>query len=248
MRFFLLVVVVLVLYKSSDAQKVESKNLLDRVGDTVTISGKIYSGAFLINVKTKPTFLNLGDTNPNHRLMIRIEPEDRDKFPSPPEAYYLNKEISVTGVVNNYKGIPLIKVSQPEMIKSESNVVITPSTAPVATTGQPTTPVAQPAEKKADVEKKLPDTLLQTKWVNKVASKNIEQINKNLSVVKKEIPLRISPNDKAPVIALLNPGIVVSVLDKLRKWSHIVVRTVDGSNSVFGFIKNRSLRHLKKLL
>lgn len=257
MKFFFLFVGSLFYNNWVDAQRVESKNLLDHIGDTVTISGKIYSGAFLVNVKTKPTFLNLGDTNPSHRLMIRIEPEDRDKFPFPPEIYFLNKQVSVTGVVNNYKGTALIKVAQPGMITTERSITADNPPVLAAIIKGTVFPVSssveikkvnenKPVEKKI-VEKKLPDTLLQAAWMNKFANKNVEQITKNLRVVEKEISLRISPNDKAPVIAVLNPGIVISVLDKSRKWSHIIVRTVDGSNSVFGFVKNKSLRHLKRL-
>lgn len=249
MRFFLLVVIALQATLCM-SQKSDS-TFLKHVGETVTISGTIYSGAFLTNVKTKPTFFNLGDTNPNHRLMIRIEPEDRDKFPSPPEVYFLNKQVSVTGVVNNYKGTALIKVSQPEMMKTGDASVITPPAKVDVVKNTP--PVVQlpavppKAEANKPSEKKLPDTIMQSAWVNGVANKTAEQIKKNMRVVVKEIPLHVSPGNEAPVIALLNPGIVISVLDKSRKWSHIIVRTVDGSNSVLGFIKNKSLRHLKRL-
>src|SRR4051812_29885959 len=99
------------------AQTSTPVNPLENVGSTVTISGRIYSGLYLVHVKTKPTFLNVYDSSPSHRLMIRIDSADRGKFTVPPEEQYLNKNISITGRVENYKGTPLIKIDNPSMIR-----------------------------------------------------------------------------------------------------------------------------------
>lgn len=243
MKNLLLFILIVTNATIAAAQKKVFDDPLNHVGDTVTISGKVYGGAFLKNVKTQPTFLNVGDTNPTHRLMIRIEPEDRSKFAAPPESYFINKQVSVSGVVQNYKGTALISVADPASIQTEAP-------APAMNAGINANPVFNNnVAKTAPVaSRKVPDTLLQTKWVQNVASAVVEQATKNLRVVQKEIPLHISPNDESPVIAALNPGIVVSVLSRSRKWSQIVVRAADGSNSVFGFIRNKKLKQTKRLL
>src|SRR5688572_23834205 len=94
------------LFTSAIFSQNTAPNPMEQVGENVTISGTIYSGKFLVNVKTKPTFLNLYDSSANHRLMIRIDSGDRGKFSIPPEEQYLNKDLSITGKVENYKGTP----------------------------------------------------------------------------------------------------------------------------------------------
>jgi len=268
MKKGLLLIAVLFIIGRGYGQKVVTGNPLDYVGDTVTISGKVYGGAFLKNVKTKPTLLNLGDSIPNHRLIIRIDTADRDKFPSTPETYYLQKKISVTGVVENYKGTGLIKVSDPSAITMEqpvpdssayttnpifNNQVVQGETETAKTETEPANAAsetikrihAEDAKRRAATVRA--DSLLQSAWIKSVEDKtSYEEGQKNTRVVKKKIPLSISPANSSPVIADLKPGIVLTILLKSNKWSYISVRNTDGTSTVFGFIKNRRLKYLKK--
>lgn len=221
------------------AQTKTAVNPINRVGDTITITGRIIAGNFLVHVKTKPTFLNLWDSLPNHRMMVRIEPEDRAKFSSAPEKLFLNQKVSVTGVVENYKGTALIRVADSTMIKlSLAPEMETPSQRNNVFKNKVTPTTPSPI--------RVPDSVLQREWVNRVATQSIEQSNKDIRIVQKEIPLRVSPNEESPIIAELEKGIAVSVLYKSRRWSYIAVRKPDGTSSVFGFIKNRRFKHLKK--
>ncbi|MFH1226999.1 MAG: thermonuclease family protein [Planctomycetota bacterium] len=46
-----------------------------------------------------------------------IFPENYDKFPKPPEEYYLNKKVRITGLIKEYQGAPEIVVTGPEQIE-----------------------------------------------------------------------------------------------------------------------------------
>lgn len=221
------------------AQRDTAVNPITKVGDTVTISGRIIAGSWLIHVKTKPTFLNLWDSVPNHRLMIRIEPEDRAKFREAPEKYYLNKTVVVKGVVNNYKGTALIKISDTTMLKM--NELEKKDTLAFGNK------IVQKLSPSAQLNiYTTTDSALQSKWINKVTNQSFQKSISEIRFVQKEIPLRVSPTKESPVIADLQPGIAVSILSKSRKWSYITVKNPDGTSSVFGFIKNRELKHIKK--
>lgn len=226
--------------------KTLTENFLNNVGDSVVVAGKIYGGAYLIHVKTKPTFLNLGDTSPNHRLIIRIEPEDRDKFPAAPETWFLNKYVRVTGKLQDYKGTPLIQLSQPEMIKTaDADTTPVPLAINNNYTGVGNITAAVPAAVNPSVM--VPDSVLQTNWIKSVTEKAAEEKKINLRLVQKKIDLRTAPFNDAPLIAQLQQGMVISILYTSKKWSYISIGSVDGFHNVNGFIKHKRFRHLKKI-
>ncbi len=101
-------------------------------GDTITVTGRIYAGNYLKNVITKPTFLNVYDSSPMHMLMVRIDSGDRKNFPIEPEKYYHNKMVSITGVISDYKGVSLIKISNPAMVNVDMS---DPGPQPITNTG-----------------------------------------------------------------------------------------------------------------
>lgn len=114
-------------------------NPVQHIGDTITIKGRIYAGYYLVHVKTKPTFLNIYDSSPTHYMMLRIDSSDRDKFPEPPEKYFLNKNVSVTGLVTDYKGVPLLKISDSStimMLENDSAYNFIPATTGRFMTGR----------------------------------------------------------------------------------------------------------------
>jgi hypothetical protein len=201
----------------------DSSVLAVHKGDSVTITGKVFGGAYLKNVLTKPTFLNVGDSlNPKARLIIRIEPEDRDKFSAPPEVLFKNKNISVSGVLNDYKGNSLISVKEPDMIKVDTQFV---------STNNPQTGASNANLLKTH------DTLFQYMPI-----KRNDEKSKN---VRSQLVLRASPQSKAPVIAVLDPGTVIVVPYLTRKWTYVYVKTENGASKIFGFIKTKALKRLK---
>jgi hypothetical protein len=203
----------------------DSSVLAAHKGDSVTISGTVFGGAYLKNVKTKPTLLNLGDSmNPKARLTIRIEPEDRDKFSAPPEELFKNKNITVSGVLDEYKGNALMSLANPEMIKIDSQRV--------SIAGNPFKNVGLNSG-----VNKTPDTLFQY-----LPIKRDDEKSKN---VRSQLVLRASPQSKAPVIAVLDPGTVIVVPYLTKKWTYVYVKTENGASKIFGFIKTKALKRLK---
>jgi len=65
----------------------------------------------------QPTFLNFSRPFPNQALTVTILGVDRGKFEQPPETLYSGKEICVTGMIQNNRGIPEIIVKEPGQIK-----------------------------------------------------------------------------------------------------------------------------------
>lgn len=242
MKNILLIVVAAFFYLISYSQ-VDTLNPKNHVGETVTVSGRIFAGNYLIHVKTKPTFLSLYDSLPNHRLMLRIDSADREKFKNPPEIEYLNKQISITGVIENYKGIPLIKVNNPEMIQQ-----VPEKRETILQTNQITNNRFNSYSKNGDnqLKKQIPDTVLQSKWVKGVADKAQQQTLTDIWIVQKELPLRVNPSKNAPIIADIQPGIAISILYTSNRWSYVTVKKPDGTGGIYGFIKKRMQKYLKK--
>jgi hypothetical protein len=210
---------------SQSSISLDSSVLAAHKGDSVKISGTVFGGAYLKNVKTKPTLLNLGDSNnPKARLTIRIEPEDRDKFSAPPEELFKNKNITVSGVLNEYKGSALMSIANPDMIKIDTQAV------------SPANNFSKNNGLNNGVNK-TPDTLFQY-----LPIKRDDEKSKN---VRSQLVLRASPQSKAPVIAVLDPGTVIVVPYLTKKWTYVYVKTENGASKIFGFVKTKALKRLK---
>lgn len=117
MRRLILLAIILLQLTNSIAQPDNRPLVPKYTGDTVTITGRIYAGNYLKNVITKPTFLNVYDSSPLHMLMIRIDSADRKNFPEDPEKYYLNKKVSIKGVLGDYKGITTMTLMSPSLVE-----------------------------------------------------------------------------------------------------------------------------------
>lgn len=91
-------------------------------GDSITVSGKIFTARYLDDSKTKPTLLNMGAPYPDQPLTLVIESAVRNNFNMPEEAY-LNKTLRIKGKVVSYKGKPqiaLYNTTQVEIIPDET--------------------------------------------------------------------------------------------------------------------------------
>jgi DNA/RNA endonuclease YhcR with UshA esterase domain len=88
-----------------------------RVGDKLTVSGTVEGAAFKPDVSGAPTFLNLGNDYPNpHRVTVLIWGDDRSSFTEPPESAFRGNDITVTGEISKYQGVPEIEVTNPGQI------------------------------------------------------------------------------------------------------------------------------------
>ena len=89
----------------------------ERVGETLTVTGRVVSTFFMETSDQQPTFMNLDEAYPNQPLTVVIFGEKRDLFEAPPEQLFNEKLISVTGEVILYKSRPEIVVAEPTAIR-----------------------------------------------------------------------------------------------------------------------------------
>ncbi len=99
--------------------KVSIDSVSSHIGDSVTVCSKVFSSRYLEGSNRQPTFLDLGADYPNNLLTVVIFGEDREKFNGFPEVLFANKNICVTGRLQDFKGHPEIIVSSPDQIKME---------------------------------------------------------------------------------------------------------------------------------
>ena len=94
--------------------KIEELNR--HVGDSVTVCTRIYGGIYLDRSKDTPTLLNAGGSYPNAPLTILIWADARAKFIQPPEVYYKDKNVCISGKIILYKEKPEIIVYDEKQI------------------------------------------------------------------------------------------------------------------------------------
>lgn len=87
------------------------------IGEVVTICDKINETEFAENLKAPVTFLKMGGGFFTHKLNIVINFKDRKNFTEKPEAYYLEKDVCITGKVVELNGKPQIIISKPTEIQ-----------------------------------------------------------------------------------------------------------------------------------
>jgi len=91
----------------------EAKN---HVGERATVCGKVVGTHYAGRTKGNPTFLNLDEPYPGQIFTILIWGSDRAKF-GDPETKYGNKEVCVTGLIKDYRGVPEVVAEQPSQIE-----------------------------------------------------------------------------------------------------------------------------------
>jgi DNA/RNA endonuclease YhcR with UshA esterase domain len=92
-----------------------AKDAAKHINETVTITGKIYSGKLIAS--NNMTLLDVDGFNPNQALTIMIDGANRGKFKGKPEEDYKGREVTVKGKIIDFKGKPEIVVTDPEQIK-----------------------------------------------------------------------------------------------------------------------------------
>jgi micrococcal nuclease len=100
------------------ADAIPSAKAKDHIGQEGTVCGKVADTRYLESGR-KPTFLNFDERFPNHSFTAVIFGENRAKFGTP-EKDYLEKEICVTGKIEDFNGKPQIVITDPEQIKGGS--------------------------------------------------------------------------------------------------------------------------------
>ena len=84
------------------------------LGSSVTVDGSVVLTHYAPTEEGQPTFLDFHDPYQGYFEVV-IWVENRSAFNQPPEDYYLNKKVCVTGTLSYYAG-PQIRVTSPNQI------------------------------------------------------------------------------------------------------------------------------------
>ena len=103
----------LMLCTASFAADIPAAAAKDHMGETGTVCGKVAGTRHLEN---SITFLNFEKPYPESPFTAIIRAEDRAKF-SKPEETYKDKEVCVTGKIEEYNKRPQIVLTEPSQIK-----------------------------------------------------------------------------------------------------------------------------------
>ena len=120
-RYSIWVILVLILSVGTPyaQQKIRPDQALRFVGKTVQVCGLVKNTLFDQNHARKVTILNLDRAYPNHIFTIVINGKDRAKFTNPPEVYYRDKRVCVSGVVSKFNGRATMTVQNAKQLKPE---------------------------------------------------------------------------------------------------------------------------------
>lgn len=97
---------------------IPSAQAKDHVGETATVCGKVADARYLES-GSKSTFLNFDKPYPQNSFTAFIAGENRARFGTP-EKDYAEKDVCVTGKIQNYNGKPEIVLTDPQQIKLQS--------------------------------------------------------------------------------------------------------------------------------
>jgi len=88
------------------------------IGEYKTVCGPVVDTHYAASSNGRPTFLNLGQPYPKpNRFTVVIWGRNRDKFSTSPEQLYSGVTICVSGLIEEYRGIPETEVSEPSQIE-----------------------------------------------------------------------------------------------------------------------------------
>ena len=114
-KSILFLLVFTVLTGAACAQKIiAAKDAAKHIGDSVTITAKVFGGKVF---DTNMILLDVGGYNPNQELTLMIPATAKEKFKGRPDVDYKGKDVTITGVIINFKGKPEIVLNGPKQIK-----------------------------------------------------------------------------------------------------------------------------------
>jgi micrococcal nuclease len=105
----------LMLCSASFAADIPASEAAKHMGETGTVCGKVASARHLDN---SITFLNFDKPYPDTPFTAIIRPENREKFGKPEETY-LNRDVCVTGKIEEYNKKPQIVLTEPSQLKAK---------------------------------------------------------------------------------------------------------------------------------
>lgn len=110
MKKFSTLILLLFICCVSHAQSFSAEEASKKVGDSISVCGKIFGGRFFETSAGSPTLLNMGAAFPACPLTIMIPGDVRMKMGYAPEQQLKDKNVCVKGKVILFKGKPEIVV------------------------------------------------------------------------------------------------------------------------------------------
>ncbi len=90
-----------------------------RVGDSITVCGKIFGGRYFETSNGSPTLLNMGAPFPASPLTVMIPGDVRNKIGYAPEIQLKDKNVCVTGRIQLFKDKPEIVIYNMSQLKQQ---------------------------------------------------------------------------------------------------------------------------------
>lgn len=87
----------------------------NQVGEEATVCGTVSQVHYAEGTRGKPHYINMGDRFPNHAFTLVIWESDLKKFDYNPKTLE-GKQLAITGLIEEYRGKPQIKVKNPGQI------------------------------------------------------------------------------------------------------------------------------------
>ncbi len=112
----LLTITLLVSAFAHAQQLIRIEELSKHLGDSVTVCTKIYGGIYLDKSNGTPTLLNAGGAYPDAPLTLLIWADARLQFKNPPEVFYKDKNVCISGKIILYKEKPEIVIYDEKQI------------------------------------------------------------------------------------------------------------------------------------
>ena len=110
--------VLLVAARLVAADTIPSSEAKNHVGETATVCGHVADSRYQES-GSHVTFLNFDKTYPNHTFTGFIPGDSRARFTAP-EKEYLDKDVCVTGKIQDYRGKPEIVLTDPQQIRLQA--------------------------------------------------------------------------------------------------------------------------------
>jgi len=95
---------------SAGISAISPKEAAEKIGETVTVCGRVAGAEYKPGEKGRPTFLDFSAPHPANVFTAVIWGADRDEFEEPPEKMFFDENVCVSGEVRVYREVPHIFV------------------------------------------------------------------------------------------------------------------------------------------
>ena len=106
--------------QSSNSKKITGINSTEAnsfVGSKKTVCGEGVSTSYARGSRGQPTFLNLDYPYPNQIFTVVIWGDNRINFANPPESFYQDEDVCVSGLIESYRGVAQIEATNSKQIQ-----------------------------------------------------------------------------------------------------------------------------------